>query len=213
MFIAHFRTSLDVTSEKEEKSLYHQLFRKSRHPGEPVYSFAMEYKIEAINFNQVSRTTLTEHNFVHLLINALNFSGYPMLDLQLKLMEAEERGKKMTELTHVISQFPDLSTLTKLEKQLSGNTSSSNANVSKTFLVHEPVAIPIDVEGEFMDDAGIGSFTADGYKPCRVLRSFKADQKALLFPEQDGLVDPIKYPLQSRSLSRHRSDCSGPNFR
>jgi hypothetical protein len=67
-FIAHFWTSLDVTSEKEEKSLYHQLFRKSRHPGESVYTFAMEYKIAAINFNQVSRTTLTEHNFVHFLV-------------------------------------------------------------------------------------------------------------------------------------------------
>jgi hypothetical protein len=86
-----------------------------------------------------------------------------MLDLRLKLMEAEERGKNMTELMHVISQFPDLSTLTKLEKQLSGNMSLSNANFSTTFLVHEPVTIPVDVEGEFLDDTGIGSFTADGY--------------------------------------------------
>jgi hypothetical protein len=77
----------------------------------------MEYKIAAINFNQVSRTTLTEYNSVHFLINAPNLSGYHMLALRLKLMEAEECEKNITELLHVISQFPDLSTLTKLEKQ------------------------------------------------------------------------------------------------
>jgi hypothetical protein len=105
-----------------------------------------------------------------------------MLALRLKLMEAEECEKNMTELLHVISQFPDLSTLTKLEKQLCGNTLSSNANASRPFLIKEPVAIPANVKREFQEDAGMCSFTAEGYQPIHVLRTFKADEKELLFP-------------------------------
>jgi hypothetical protein len=37
-FQNRFRTCLDVTNEKEEKYLYEALFRRSRQPGESVYS-------------------------------------------------------------------------------------------------------------------------------------------------------------------------------
>jgi hypothetical protein len=97
------RTSLDVSNEQVEKFLSNHIFCKTRQSGDSVYSFALEYKLAAGNFNQVSRTNLTEHNYVHFMTNALNLTGYHMLEIRLKLVDTKNHGCNMSDIPHVIS--------------------------------------------------------------------------------------------------------------
>jgi hypothetical protein len=133
-----FRTTLDVTSAQEEKHLFGRLFRIMRQPGEPIYSFALEYKLAAGNYNQVSRTALTEQNSVHFIINSLNLTGYPLLDLRQKLVDLEDRGGSMSDILLAISKFPELSALTKTEKLMSSQTTTNKAAGSRTFMKNIP---------------------------------------------------------------------------
>jgi hypothetical protein len=201
-----FRTTLDVTSAQEEKYLFNRLFRNSRQPGESVYTFALEFKLAAGNFNQVSRTTLTEHNLVHFMIIALNFTSYPLLDLRQKLVELAEHGGKMSDILQSLSKFPELASLTRTEKQMSSQTTTSKVTGSRTFVTNVPTLADDSLFSELESDDAPGHFLGDGYNSDAILRSFKADKKALLFPESANLKDPLHAPTEIRSRNRHRSD-------
>jgi hypothetical protein len=116
----------------------HGTTRIMRQPGEPIYSFAQEYKLAAGNYNQVSRTFLTEQNSVHFIINSLNLTGYPLLDLRQKLVDLEDRGSSMSDILLAISKFPEFSALTKTEKLMSSQTTTNKAAGSRTFMKNIP---------------------------------------------------------------------------
>jgi hypothetical protein len=118
--------------------LFNRLFRNSCQPGESVYEFALEFKLSAGNFNQVSRATLTEHNFLQFMINALNFTGYPLLDYLQNLVELAERGGNSSDILLVISMFPKLASLTRTEEQMSSQTTAIRATSSRTFVTNVP---------------------------------------------------------------------------
>jgi hypothetical protein len=200
-----FRKTLDVTSAQEEKHLFGRLFRTMRQPGEPIYSFALEFKLEAASYNQVSRTALIEQNCVHFMIHALNLTGYPLLDLRQKLIDLEDRGAGLSDILLAISKFPELSALTKTEKLISSQT-MTKATSSRTFITNMPGPVCDALASELEDDKAPGHFVGDHYNSDAVLPSFKADKKALLFPESRNLKDPLHVPNEARGRNRQRSD-------
>jgi hypothetical protein len=135
-FKDHFRTCLDVTIKIEERILFDILFKKMRPFGEAVYSFAVEFKLAALNYNQISVAKLREYQIVHWMIQALNLTGYPMRDLRYRLQAEEKKGTTVESVLATIAQFPELSELTKIERQLGSMRSSVGGPTgNKTFAV------------------------------------------------------------------------------
>jgi hypothetical protein len=117
-FTHHFRQCLEVTAEKEERQLHKTIFSRRRKAGEPLNGFAMEFCTSVLNYNQVSSVTIQPPNAAHWLILGLNLTNYPMLELRMQLTKARENGAKTSTIMEIIANWPNLPTLTQLEKQL-----------------------------------------------------------------------------------------------
>jgi hypothetical protein len=117
-FQRHFRQCLEVTAEKEERLLHETIFNRRSKSGEPLYGFAMDYYTAVLNYNQVSFADISTSNAAHWMIHGLNLNSYPLLELHLQLTRAKEQGVDTTKLMEMIAAFPNLTTLTALEKQL-----------------------------------------------------------------------------------------------
>jgi hypothetical protein len=111
----------------------------------------------------------------------------------------------MADILHVISKFPELSTLTRIEKQMSSPTTIPRATGSRTFVTHETVPAGDFLASVLPSEDNPARFVADSYNCEAILRSFKADKKALLFPQHTGLSDPSNAPQERRSRTRHRA--------
>jgi hypothetical protein len=117
-FTHHFKQCLEVTAEKEERQLHEIIFNRRRTAGEPLYGFAMGFCTAMLNYNQVSSAKISPPNDAHWLILSLSLTNYPMLELHLQLISAKDSGATTTVLIEMIANWPNLPTLTNLEKQL-----------------------------------------------------------------------------------------------
>jgi hypothetical protein len=89
-----------------------------------------------LNDSRVSRTPITSAQVTRWLLKALNLVNYPMLKVCHKLLELERANEDLSEILRAIAKFPELSELTKMEKQgLKQRTNSEGGKPS--FLVHE----------------------------------------------------------------------------
>jgi hypothetical protein len=168
-----------VTSDKEEQQLHEVIFRTQRKAGEPLYGFAMDFCTAVSSFNQISWTKVQPSQCVHWMIYALNLSSYPMLELKIKLTLAKERGADSSEILKLITTFPNLTTLTQLEKQLH----SARAAPVRSYVVESPLGCTGSESGS--DTEGLPAApekTIQDYNGRKVLQSFKVTHRANLFP-------------------------------
>jgi hypothetical protein len=116
-FKDHLHNNLNVILETEEKGLFTLLFHGVRQPGESVCGFATEFKFAALNYNRVSSTVIMEDQVVHWMIKALNLTGYSMQEVRHQLLELERKRATLVDILRIIATFPEMSELTKLERQ------------------------------------------------------------------------------------------------
>jgi hypothetical protein len=148
----------------------------------------MEYKLAALNYNQVSWNKFTEINFIHLLIQALNLAVYPMLDLRIRLTDAKNPGASMADILAIVARFPEFSTLTKQQKQLESTMPPGASSGSRAFVTSTPEPAFDDAFPDVTETGSASTYTDDSYDGVRILKYFKVNNRRHLFRNRWGQV-------------------------